>query len=105
METARTAEAVSQALALVRPEGRVVLTGLPHESTPVSVFTVVRREITIAGSMIYPDELPEADRLLAQGLVEGRPLIAHRFSLDAIGDAFGAHRDPTSITVAILARG
>jgi|SRR5262245_48038650 len=105
IETAGTAEAVSQALALVRPGGRVVLTGLPHESTPVSFFTVVRREVTITGSMIYQDEFPEAVRLLAQGLVQGRPLITHRFSLDAIGEAFGAHRDPASIKVAILGQG
>jgi 2-desacetyl-2-hydroxyethyl bacteriochlorophyllide A dehydrogenase len=105
IETAGTAEAVSQALALVRPGGRVVLTGLPHEPTPVSFFTVVRREITISGSMIYQDEFPEAVRLLAQGLVRGRPLITHRFPLDAICDAFGAHRDPASIKVAILRPG
>jgi 2-desacetyl-2-hydroxyethyl bacteriochlorophyllide A dehydrogenase len=105
VETAGTAAAVSQALALVRPGGRVVLTGLPHESTPVSFFTVVRREVTITGSMIYQDEFPEAVRLLAQGLVKGRPLITHRFSLDAIGDAFDAHRDPTSIKVAVLGQG
>jgi threonine dehydrogenase-like Zn-dependent dehydrogenase len=103
IETAGTAEAVNQALALVRPGGRVILTGLPHEPTPVSFFTVVRREITIAGSMIYQDEFPEAVRLLAQGLVRGRPLITHRFGLDAIGEAFGAHRDPASIKVALLA--
>jgi 2-desacetyl-2-hydroxyethyl bacteriochlorophyllide A dehydrogenase len=102
VETAGTAEAVNQALALARPGGRVVLTGLPHEPTPVSFFTVVRREITISGSMIYQDEFPEAVRLLEQGLVQGRPLITHRFDLDAIAEAFVAHRDPASIKVAIL---
>jgi 2-desacetyl-2-hydroxyethyl bacteriochlorophyllide A dehydrogenase len=102
IETAGTTEAVSQALALARPGGRVVLTGLPHEPTPVSFFTVVRREITISGSMIYQDEFPEAVRLLAQGSVRGRPLITHRFPLDAISEAFGAHRDPASIKVAIV---
>jgi 2-desacetyl-2-hydroxyethyl bacteriochlorophyllide A dehydrogenase len=102
VETAGTAEAVNQALALARPGGRVVLTGLPHEPTPVSFFTVVRREITISGSMIYQDEFPEAVRLLEQGLVQGRPLITHRFDLGAIAEAFAAHRDPASIKVAIL---
>lgn len=105
IETAGTPEAAGQALALVRPGGRVVLTGLPHEPTPVSFFTVVRREITIAGSMIYQDEFPEAVRLLAQGSVRGRPLITHRFPLEAIREAFGAHRDPASIKVAILKPG
>lgn len=105
VETAGTAPAVNDALALVRPGGRVVLTGLPHEPTPVSFFTVVRREITIWGSMIYQDEFPEALRLLAEGRVQGRPLVSHRFGLDAIGDAFLAHRDPASIKVAITPAG
>lgn len=102
IETAGTADAVSQALTLVHPGGRVVLTGLPHEATPVSFFTVVRQEITISGSMIYQGEFPEALRLLAQGQVRGRPLITHRFPLDAIREAFGAHRDRASIKVVIL---
>ena len=105
VETAGTAEAVSHALSLVRPGGRVVLTGLPHEPTPVHFFTVVRREITIVGSMIYQDEFPEALRLLADGSVRGRPLITHRFGLDRLGEAFVAHRDPDSIKVAVLPSG
>ena len=102
IETAGTPEAVSHALALVRPGGRVVLTGLPHEPTPVTFFSVVRREVTISGSMIYQDEFPEAMRLVAAGTVRTRPLITHRFGLDAIGEAFAAHRRPDSIKVAVL---
>jgi L-iditol 2-dehydrogenase len=102
LETAGTAEAVAHALALVRPGGRVVLTGLPHEPTPVAFFSVVRREVTIAGSMIYQDEFPEAMRLVAAGTVRTRPLVTHRFALDAIGEAFAAHERPDSIKVAVL---
>jgi 2-desacetyl-2-hydroxyethyl bacteriochlorophyllide A dehydrogenase len=102
IETAGTPEAVTQALALVRPGGRVVLTGLPHEPTPVRFFSVVRREITVTGSMIYQDEFPEAMRLVAAGTVRTRPLITHRFGLDAIGEAFAAHRQPDSIKIAVL---
>jgi 2-desacetyl-2-hydroxyethyl bacteriochlorophyllide A dehydrogenase len=102
IETAGTAEAVADALALVRPGGRVVLTGLPHEPTPVAFFSVVRREVTLTGSMIYQDEFPEATRLVAAGTVRTRPLITHRFGLDAIGEAFAAHQRPESIKVAVL---
>ncbi|MBI1846230.1 MAG: zinc-binding dehydrogenase, partial [Candidatus Rokubacteria bacterium] len=102
VETAGTAAAVEHALALVRPGGRVILTGLPHEPTAVSFFTVVRREITIAGSMIYQDEFPEAMRLVASGAVRTRPLVTHRFTLDALSEAFAAHREPASIKVAIV---
>jgi L-iditol 2-dehydrogenase len=101
VETAGTAEAVSQALELVRPGGRVVLTGLPHEPTAVPFFGVVRREIALMGSMIYRDEFGEALQLIARGAVRGQPLITHRFPLAAIGEAFAAHRDPASIKVAL----
>lgn len=102
IETAGTAQAVEDALELVRPGGRIVLTGLPHEPTTVSFFGVVRREITLIGSMIYQDEFTEAMRLLATHQVRSEPLVTHRFALDAIGDAFAAHRDPSSIKVAVI---
>jgi L-iditol 2-dehydrogenase len=101
VETAGSAEAVGHALELVRPGGRVVLTGLPHEPTPVRFFGVVRREISLIGSMIYRDEFGEALALLAQGAVRARPLLTHRFPLDAAVEAFDVHRDPTSIKVAV----
>src|SRR5207245_1746830 len=64
IETAGSAMAVQHALSLVRPGGRVVLTGLPHEPTAVALLSVVRRQVTITGSMIYQDEFGEALRLL-----------------------------------------
>jgi threonine dehydrogenase-like Zn-dependent dehydrogenase len=102
IETAGTAAAVGHALELVRPGGRVVLTGLPHEPSSVSFFDVVRREVTVLGSMIYQDEFPEAMQLLARGQIQTQPLVTHRFSLAAIGEAFAAHRDPASIKVAVV---
>ena len=105
VETAGTAEAVNHALALVRPGGRVVLTGLPHESTTLSFFPIVRHEVTIVGSMIYQDEFPQALRLLEQGQVRTRSLLTHRFELDAIDAAFAAHREPTSIKVTVVPTG
>ena len=79
----------------------MVLTGLPHEATALSFFWVVRRELRIIGSMIYQDEFPDAMRLVAAGTVRTRPLITHWFGLDAIGEAFAAHRQPESIKVAV----
>jgi 2-desacetyl-2-hydroxyethyl bacteriochlorophyllide A dehydrogenase len=101
IETAGTAEAVAHSLAVVRPGGRVVLTGLPHEPTPVAFFSVVRREVTISGSMIYQDEFPEAMRLIASGAVRTRPLVTHLFDLDTIGAAFAAHELADAIKVAV----
>jgi 2-desacetyl-2-hydroxyethyl bacteriochlorophyllide A dehydrogenase len=101
VETAGTAEAVADALRLVRPGGRVVLTGLPHEATPVRFFSVVRREISILGSMIYQDEFAEAMQLVAAGQVRTRPLITHHFALHEIERAFAVYREPSSIKIAL----
>jgi L-iditol 2-dehydrogenase len=102
VETAGTPDAVNHALEVVRPGGRIVLTGLPHEPTPVSFFSVVRREVTITGSMIYQDEFAEAMRLIAAGQVRTTPLITHRFPLDEIARAFAVHEEPTAIKVAVI---
>ena len=102
VETAGTAEAVNHALALVRPGGRVVLTGLPHEPTTLSFFPVVRHEVTIVGSMIYQDEFPQALGLLETGRVRTGPLLTHRFDLVGIDAAFAAHREPDSIKVTVV---
>jgi len=102
IETAGTPEAVGQAIELARPGGRVVLTGLPHAPSSVEFFWVVRRELSLLGSMIYQTEFPEAIRLLADGKVRTERLLTHRFPLEAALEAFRAHRAPESIKVAVL---
>ena len=105
VETAGTAEAVELSLGqvgVVRPGGRVVLTGLPHDPARIEFFWVVRREIDVRGSMIYQDEFGEAIALLAGGVVRVGPLLTHRFPLAAIAAALEAHRDPASIKVAVF---
>jgi 2-desacetyl-2-hydroxyethyl bacteriochlorophyllide A dehydrogenase len=101
VETAGTAPAVTQAVELCRPGGRIVLTGLPHEPTELNFFWVVRRELRIIGSMIYQNEFQEAMRLLATGAVAVDRLLTHRFPLEEIRDAFEAQHSPESIKVAL----
>ena len=89
----------------MRPGGRVVLTGLPHDPARVEFFWVVRREIDIRGSMIYQKEFGEAVALLAGGGVRVEVLLTHRFPLASIDAALAAHRDPASIKVAVFPEG
>jgi L-iditol 2-dehydrogenase len=108
LETAGTSEAVELALGqvgFVRPGGRVVLTGLPHDPARIHFFWVVRREIDVRGSMIYRDEFGEAVALLAGGALRVEPLLTHRFPLASIDAALAAHRDPSSIKVAVFPGG
>ena len=101
VETAGTAEAVAAAVELSRPGGRISLTGLPHEATPLNFFWVVRRELTLIGSMIYQDEFPEAMRLLESGEVRVERVLTHRFPLARIQDAFATHERSDAIKVAV----
>ena len=101
IETAGTAQAVEQAVELCRPGGRIVLTGLPHEATPLNFFWVVRRELRLIGSMIYQDEFPEAMRLLGTGAVRTDRLLTHRFPLADIQRAFAAHSSTDAIKVSV----
>jgi 2-desacetyl-2-hydroxyethyl bacteriochlorophyllide A dehydrogenase len=108
IETAGTAEAVELAVGevgFVRPGGRVVLTGLPHDPARIEFFWVVRREIDIRGSMIYREEFGQAVSLLAEGRIRVDALLTHRFPLAEIDAALAAHRDPTSIKVAVFPDG
>ena len=108
IETAGTAEAVELSVGqvgFVRPGGRVILTGLPHELARVEFFWVVRREVDIRGSMIYREEFGEAVSLLATSQIRVQPLLTHRFGLMEIDAALAAHRDPASIKVAIFPEG
>jgi len=105
IETAGTAAAVELALGqvgLVRPGGRVVLTGLPHDPATIDFFWVVRRELEVRGSMIYQQEFAEAIALLAQGTIDVAPLLTHRFSLEAIEEALATHRSAEAIKVAVF---
>jgi L-iditol 2-dehydrogenase len=105
VETAGTAAAVEFTLGqvgFVRPGGRVVLTGLPHEAARVEFFWLVRREIDVRGSMVYQQEFGEALALLADGAIDVAPLLTHRFPLEAIEQALETHRRPEAIKVAVL---
>jgi 2-desacetyl-2-hydroxyethyl bacteriochlorophyllide A dehydrogenase len=108
IETAGTVGAVELALGrvgFVRPGGRVVLTGLPHEPARIEFFWIVRREIDVRGSMIYRGEFGEAIALLGRGAVQVAPLLSHRFPLAAIDAALAAHRSPEAIKVAVFPPG
>jgi L-iditol 2-dehydrogenase len=105
VETAGTAAAVEVVLGrvgFVRPGGRVVLTGLPHEASRIEFFWLVRREIDVRGSMIYQGEFAEALALLGRGAVDVGPLLTHRYPLEGIATALETHRRPEAIKVAIF---
>jgi L-iditol 2-dehydrogenase len=82
--------AVEDAVAAVRPGGRVVLAGIPDDDRTAFQASVARRKgLTIKLVRRMKHTYPRAIRLVAEGLVDVRSLVTHRFPLDRTAEAFG----------------
>ena len=55
---------------------------------------VLTKEVTIRGSIEYPEDYSEMIRLISRQDLE--PMITHRFGLDDFLDAFDVAKSPTS---------
>ena len=74
-----TADGFTQARALVRPRGTLVLKSTFHGTTPIDLSGFAVDEITLMGSRCGP--FPAAIRLLAAGHVQVMPLVSARYGL------------------------
>lgn len=83
--------AVEDAIAAVKPGGRVVLVGIPVDDRISFTASQARRKgLTIALSRRMKNTYPRAIRLVESGMVDVRSLVTHRFPLAKITEAFGA---------------
>ena len=94
-------EALSHIVRLCAPGGRAVLTGLPEHEYPVLTTPIVRKELTIQGSMIYQDEFPAAIDLLHGGEINVQPLISDTYPLEKLQEALEDFRSPKRVKTLI----
>jgi len=89
IETAGVVETVPLAIDLLRPGGRVVLTGIPMDPAPLATRFVVWRELELVGSFTYTEEdfIHASDRI-GNGEIKAVELITHRFALERASEAF-----------------
>jgi 2-desacetyl-2-hydroxyethyl bacteriochlorophyllide A dehydrogenase len=100
-ETSGTTEALAQAVKLCAPAGRIVMTGLPATDFPVPAVQIVRKELSIFGSMIYTDEFPEVLELLRRQEIKVEALRSTTYPLDDAAHAFEEFRSPGRIKTLI----
>ncbi len=81
-------DAVDDAIALVRPMGRVVLFAPLPGKTPVDLFTVLLKELEIVGSVNDQHRMDEAVRCLADPALGLGELVTHQFALHDYREAF-----------------
>jgi 2-desacetyl-2-hydroxyethyl bacteriochlorophyllide A dehydrogenase len=85
-ESTGAPQALDLATKLAAQGGRIVLLGIPGEEHPVSTVRIVRKELTIVGSMIYTDEFNQSIELLEKGLVKTEPLTSGIVPLEKLHD-------------------
>ncbi len=78
-----------------------MLTGLPHKEFSLLTSTIVRKELTIRGSMIYQDEFPAALDLLKQGEMKIERLITETYPLEMLSQALEGFRSPDRVKTLI----
>ena len=89
-EVAGDDDALSDAIAAVRPRGRVVLVGIPEgDRTSFPAGAARRKELTIQLSRrMAADDLSRAIELAGSGAIDLAGLISHRYPLDQAAEAF-----------------
>lgn len=101
IEMAGTPGAAENAINIVRPGGRIILSGISSEPSTINFSKIVRNEIKIIGSMIYQKEFHTAIEMLKRGEIKTAPLVSHRFKLVDISEAFKNFTSPSSIKILI----
>ena len=100
-ETSGANSALEQAVLLAAPGGKVVLLGVPAQPSPVATNMIVRKELTIKGSMIYTDEIPACIELLNQRRIKTELLMSNVISLEELQHALMSFNDPDRLKTLI----
>jgi threonine dehydrogenase-like Zn-dependent dehydrogenase len=91
---------LADAIALVRPGGRILLFGMDQKAAPVTrQYDITRREITVIGSFIQRTAFPKVVRILESGRLPLEKLITHRLPLSAFGQALELLRQGQAVKV------
>ena len=100
-ETSGAPSGFADAIGLAAPGGRIALLGLPGADHPVLSTPIVRKELTIVGSMIYTDEFPGVLELLKSGRIDPTPLISDMIELDDLDSAIKNFNAPDRFKVLV----
>jgi L-iditol 2-dehydrogenase len=101
-EVAGEQGAVDDAISLVSPGGKVILVGIPvDDRTSFTASAARRKGLTIKLVRRMKHTYARAIDLVAQGMVDVRSLVTHRFALDDVDKAFKAARQREGLKVII----
>jgi threonine dehydrogenase-like Zn-dependent dehydrogenase len=86
---------IDDVLLRARPGTRLVVAGVCMQPDTVHPFFAIAKEINVQFVLAYtPDEFTDSLRALAEGEIDGTPLITGEVGLDGVGQAFDDLADP-----------
>jgi L-iditol 2-dehydrogenase len=104
IDTAGTSQSIRQAVDVLAKGGRVAFTGVPTDGdTPLPMQKIVLEEIDLFGVRANRNTMEEVLPLIVSGRVRVKPLVTHRFPLEAYGRALEtfAHRVDGALKVLV----
>jgi (R,R)-butanediol dehydrogenase/meso-butanediol dehydrogenase/diacetyl reductase len=79
---------------VLRPRGRIIISGACAESTPIEPVTALLKELAVRFSVCYrPDEFREVIDGFSSATIDPRPMVGPVLGLDDVADAFDLVRD------------
>ncbi len=94
-ETTGAPSALAQCIELAAPGATIVVLGLPGVEHPVSTVFIVRKELTIKGSMIYTTEIPESIELLNKGVINTEALVSSVINVEDLQETLDNFSAPS----------
>jgi L-iditol 2-dehydrogenase/L-gulonate 5-dehydrogenase len=93
---------MTEAAAMVRSAGRVVVLGQGPDEEPVFWKPFVWKEAEIIASRVTLGEFPRTLRMLARGLLPVQKIVTHELPLERVAEAFALMLDPGAQAIKVL---
>ncbi len=101
IETSGSVDALHRSINIADKKGRIVVVGAYGKEALLPTDLVVRKDLTILGSWLYPHVFQEALSLIAKRLISVKEYVSSKYPLIRIKDAFEEALKPETIRVLI----
>jgi propanol-preferring alcohol dehydrogenase len=94
---------IEEAFECVRVGGRLCVVGYTHEAISIVAGKIMFKELEIVGSLgCRPVDYVPLIRMVAQGQIDVKRQVTHRFALDEIGKAFDVMKEGVSLRSIVI---